>query len=251
MRANSGLLLLAASLVATPVLAADRTEVIPLAFLSATELDQFMTSDTIGTGVGGLRRGKGIDGKDRLDLMPKGISAWAVDARKNAVSVSGSDEAIDQLKKIVRLLDIPARQIRISVRLVELSPAGAAALRARPDAVAGEGVTSATLTSPEDRKPLEGLPALFTTTLQVSNNRKLHLRVPSAAGEDSRRASLVPRVNGDGSITVIATALSNAKPDRDEHHWLFRVSTGQSRVILDAERRAWVITPELLPDPAP
>jgi hypothetical protein len=256
MRRFPALILLAASLSAVPVLAAGRTEVIRLTFLPAAELDQFLTAAPadpqygFGGGLGSPRASKGIDDKDRPDLIPKGIAAWAVDARKNAVSVTGSDEAIGQFKKIVRLLDVPARQIRIAARMVELDPAEVAALRARPETQVGEGVTLTTLTRSEDRKRLEALPALFSTTLQISNNRVLHMRVPSVAGEDSRRASLVPRVNGDSSLTIIASGLIASKPGSKDYPLLLRVSTGQSVVVLDEERRAWLIAPELLPTSA-
>lgn len=252
MRSYPTLFALAAMLIALPAHAADRSEVIPLSYLQAAELDQFLAnggSQTGPFGGGSGLRAKGLGGKDAPSLIPSGIQAWAVDERKNALTVTGDEEAIEQLKRIVRLLDIPARQIRMTVRLVELDPADAKTLRERPDAATRDGVTTLTLTKPADVQPLQERPALLASELQVSNNRMLHLRIPAAAG-DARRASLVPRVNGDGSITLVATALlPGAAPDAAPQ-LLFRMPSGQTGIVVDGDRRAWLITPELLPDPA-
>jgi hypothetical protein len=248
MRSYSTLFALAAMLTALPAHAADRSEVIPLSYLQAAELDQFLANGGSQTGPfgGGPALGaRGLGGNKNRSFIPSGIQAWAVDERKNALTVTGDEEAIEQLKRIVRLLDIPARQIRMTVRLVELDRTDARALRERPEAATREGVTILTLTKPADVKPLQERPALLASQLQVSNNRMLHLRLPAAAGE-ARHASLIPRVNGDGAITLIATALlPGAAPQL-----LFRMPSGQTGVVLEGDRRAWLITPELQPDPA-
>lgn len=257
MRKLSTLLFFAATLVAIPAHAADRTEIIPLAFISAPELDTFLTGGDHrvqydsgkGTQVAAQGTG-GLGGKSAQNLIPKGISAWAADARKNTLSVTGSDEAIDQLKQIVRLLDIPARQVRMTVRLVELDAVTAAALRKHPEVVDRDGVATVMLAKAEDRKLLNARPVVFSTELNVSNNRMLHLRIPGAAAEEAQSASLIPRVNGDGSITVIASALLTKKSDNETPTVVFRIASGQSEVVIDGERRAWLITPELLPDPS-
>lgn len=257
MRKLSTLLFFAATLVALPAHAADRTEVIPLAFISAPELDMFLTGGGFrveyASGLGGqvTARGMGgLGGKSAPDMIPKAISAWAVDARKNTLSVTGSDEAIGQLKQIVRLLDIPARQVRMRVHLVQLDAAAAAALQVRPEVLDRDGMVTLTLTKAEDRKLLEARSALLSTDLNVTNNRMLYLRVPGAAAEEARSASLIPRVNGDGSITVIASALLTKNFDDGKISVVFRVASGQTEVVIDRERRAWMITPELLPDPS-
>lgn len=255
MRTLSALLLLTASLIAFPAPAADRTETIPLKFLSAPELEQWLTlSSSFGRYVGSYR---GIsyqepkpdaDGKRAASMIPEGIDAWVADARKNTLTLTGSREAREQLKQVVRLLDVPARQVRVSVRLLKLEPAQVAELQARPNRVTTGDVTYLPRLDAEDRKSLESRATVLTTTLNVANNRTIFLQIPADAGQPLRQAALTPRVNGDGSVTVIAPGLVLEKPDRGAQALLYRAASGESRLVFDSLDRVWLLTLTVLPD---
>src|SRR5689334_2694698 len=102
-------------ILAIPAVAADRTETIPLRFISVVELERLL--DHAPAAAAAIRN----DGPgDQRGLMPGGISAWTVDATRNRLAVTGSDEAIRELNGIVALLDVPPRQIRLSASVMLL-----------------------------------------------------------------------------------------------------------------------------------
>src|SRR4051812_19236093 len=102
-------------LLASPSWAADKTVLIPLHHVPAIEVERRLT--------GGVQRSRlsGAPGdQDFTSLVPPGIIAWTADERRNSLSVTGSEEGIGSLTRIIELIDVPARHVRLSVRAVRL-----------------------------------------------------------------------------------------------------------------------------------
>ena len=255
-------------LASAPARSADKTERIPLRFIAATELEWFLTD-------GGQRNeAKGLDelkvlpqegGSSKLDviypgfpigrglgLVPPGIGGWAVDTRGNVLSVTGTEEGIEQLKRIIRLLDIPPQRMRLSVRALKADAKVRETLRGDAGIQVGEG--SVWVADQGQRQALEARPSVFSTAMVVSNNRVMHVRHPGEAGEPVVSAMIMPRINGDGSITLIMPLRmlrpGEAKPDAGGFVAFRRIPSGGTVVVLlEKQNLAWVITPEILPDP--
>ena len=87
---------------AVPALAADRTETLVLRHLPAAELERILVRIRHPPPRRERRRSWW-----KRDLS-RGIGAWTVDTERNGLAVTGTREAIRQLKAIVTLVDIPA-----------------------------------------------------------------------------------------------------------------------------------------------
>jgi hypothetical protein len=184
---------LALALAASPILAADKTIVLRLRHYPATDIDRVLLPENFESPV------------------PAGILAWTVDERRNSVSVTGSEAAIREFRKLVRLIDVPKPQVRLAVRMVRIEPSDLRALDLQP-AVGVEplafdtGVAGAsTFLSREQVTALEARPVLRATQMTVSNQQPLHLRWVVGTEMLPALASIVPRVNGDGSVTLMIT----------------------------------------------
>src|SRR5205823_4662058 len=95
-------------------------------------------------------------------VLPDGIWAWTVDERRNAFRVCGSEKGIEELQRLLGLLDVPARSLRVTVRLVPMDAAAVAALKP-PDPVTtgnddGPAIVCAVLGAGQTAA-LEGRPA--------------------------------------------------------------------------------------------
>jgi hypothetical protein len=239
MNRTHALLIVTLALVAVPLRAADRTEVIRPEFIPAGDLERFLTQPDAADQLG-------LRGKSR-DLLPKGITGWAVDVTRNTFSVSGSDEDIEQLKRIIRLIDIPPRRVKVTARLLQLSEAEAAVVRNHPDALKSDQIITLPLLKEADRTAYQAKRALVQASLTVSNNRPAHLRFPATGGADAGVMSVTPRVNGDGTVTVITSGLY-AGDKSGVAISLHRSPSGMARLVLDEHNRAWVLASEILPD---
>lgn len=71
----------------------------------------------IGTGgIGGV--GGGVGNQSGGVLMPQGIEGWHAYEKDNSLIVKGSDEAIAELEEIIRMIDIPEKQVRIEAEFL-------------------------------------------------------------------------------------------------------------------------------------
>ena len=205
------------ALAAAPARSADKTERIPLRFIAAMELEWYLT--------GGGQRNKakrldelevlpqrgGLNDVDiiypgfpvgrGLGLVPPEIGAWAVDTRENVLSVTGTQEGIEQLKRIIRLLDIPPQRIQLTARVLKLDAKALEELKAKREGNIQDGAESVWVADEVQRRALEARPSTFSTRLAVQNNRGMHVRYPGGADEPAVAGMIVARVNGDGSIT--------------------------------------------------
>jgi hypothetical protein len=189
------IVLLAASLPAS----AD-SALIPLHHLRATEVERRLLP--------GEGRTPALDGwvaAERPGLVPTGVTAWTVDERQNAFEVVGSDQAIQAFRQIVQLLDVSAPQVRLDVRVLPLVGGGLPGITAEP-----------LMPTAPDRQPTEfaGAPtrdqlaalerqlALTSSDMTVTSNHPLHLFWARGQDMSAVPASVVPRVNADGTVTL-------------------------------------------------
>jgi type II secretory pathway component GspD/PulD (secretin) len=123
------------------------------------------------------------DAPESSSLLPEGTKSVTADEADKTLVVQGTAQAIEQVKSIVRLLDVPKPRVDLRIRLVRV-------------AFAADGTAKSTTPS-----------APIITS--VENNMRATTRV-----EDQKTTwsvTVVPRINGDGSITVVG-ALSRREP---------------------------------------
>jgi hypothetical protein len=178
------------SLIALPAAAA--TERIPLTFASPTVMVQLLTNTLPSPGSGGLG-GRG--------LLAEGISALAATTSPNALVVDGAPEAIEHLRQIIRLIDIPPRKIRLSVRVF---PKGNIPFDPKNVTIHNDRRTppTAQLSETEVATLLKNAPAPLIQAQVEGNNNEPALFAWTPPGKQRETATVVPRVNGDDSVTV-------------------------------------------------
>lgn len=177
---------------ARPVAApAEITETIPLVFVPAAEVEQVLI------GQPGSRDGK----PSSQALLPPTLRGLSVDPSRNSLTLVGDRAGIDAVKGIIRLLDVPARRLNIELRFVRL-PGGADA-----QGPAWRPVED------EELRDLEARPTVQVWTMPAVNNHAVTFRVP--VGQDNLK-QLTPRLNGDGTITlIVGRARAAEKPATD------------------------------------
>ncbi len=72
-------------------------------------------------GFGQSGGGMGGGGYGMTDLLPAGVSAPMAYDIENAVIISGTREGIDQFRELVKLMDIPPKQVLITAEFLEVS----------------------------------------------------------------------------------------------------------------------------------
>ena len=182
----------------------NRTERIPLRFVTVAEAEGIFAPPKLQEGQGGLGPGAA------LGALPAGVVAIASDAAGKGLIVTGSRKGLEDLRQIVRLLDIPARPVRLTVKALTPDASLREELKSEvvPTTFRG-GATGQVLIVEVGVKQLDGLVekarkrngVLLETVLDTANNRRAHLFVPRA-GAEPRKFTLLPRVNGDSSITL-------------------------------------------------
>lgn len=173
----------------------DRTETIGLAFISATDVEQAFQERPLSARAARPR-----------SLMPAGVQAWSVDVRSNTVTVTGEPAGIEAFKEIVRLLDVTPRHLSLEVRFVPLdTPAKS------------DGALYSSL-SDEEASGLAERSSSRAWRLPTSNNHPVHFQAPMLGpGEPEVAQDVTPRINGDGTITVIVSArIPTASPVRKD-----------------------------------
>ena len=124
-------------------------------------------------------------------LLPPGIVSLAPDDVARVLRVQGTPAGVSALREMVRLLDVPRAPVRLSLRLVREQVGDA--IDARSDVRGGFLRTLATAEATTGN----GVPVPVT------------LRAP-AVGDVI--AVIVPRINGDGSVTLSVTLALDVQP---------------------------------------
>jgi len=219
-------------LLAAPSWAADKTVMIRLRHVPAIEVERNLARGAFRSGVVGEPRDQ-----DYSSLVPPGITAWTVNDRGNALSVTGSEEAIRSLTRIIHLIDVPTRHVRLSVRVVRLDAADLVWLKAEPlpGSLPGKQPADswASLTG-NQAASLEAREALAATEMSVTSNLPLHLLWPGNLNQPPEPAAVQPRVNGDGTVTLFLPRSGHASslmPVAGETLVVRRVAPGQGVVL--------------------
>lgn len=101
------------------------------------------------------------------DVVPTDTKIIA-DARTNSIILQGTDETIAKAKAMIRALDIPAPQVLIEVRMIELSPTANSNLSFFYNLNGGKTSSSYSSTGTTVTfDPLENLTGLFNAQLQA------------------------------------------------------------------------------------
>jgi hypothetical protein len=151
-------------------------------------------------GAASPRPGEGGLGGTAVALIPPGLTSWTADTIHNTLVVTGPKDAVARLKDVIRLLDVPARAVKLEVRTMhKTAPLGDGGAAAAP---AGSGLIEVRTVPAAE---VEGIPAsdLLGQPLPatVLNNHTLMFRLPGREG--SAPLEITPRVNGDGTITLL------------------------------------------------
>jgi hypothetical protein len=187
-------------LLASSARAAEKTVLIPLHHVQASMFERYlMPGEERSAFPGGVVRGQSHS------LVPDEITAWTIDARRNALSVTGSEDGIADLKRIIELIDVPTGRVRLSVKVVRLDPQDMNHLNTErlPPLLPGGEPTDfvAALTEPQAAS-FGSREALAAAELTVASNFPLHFAWPGNANQRSQPTEVLPRVNGDGTVTL-------------------------------------------------
>lgn len=193
--------LLTALLPAATVLAADRTETYTLKHFPAAALVDRPLFQPGGRPLDGFEA-RPVSAEAALFPgvpLPAGVTAWTIDAARNLIRVTASDVGHEALRQILRLLDVPPRQIMLEVRVLDPTPELLEALPAEP-------VGTKAIAHVLPGEFAAGAVAAAGTRLPVNNNAPLRLRWPAAGARPAGWTQVLPRLNGDGTITLFVTA---------------------------------------------
>jgi type II secretory pathway component GspD/PulD (secretin) len=117
----------------------------------------------LGGGLGGGFGGGAVEGLNGRNLVPDGIEAILGYRSDNSLIVRGTSEATAALRRLINLLDVPAKQVRVRLTVGHLTSEG-------------QGTNGG--------------------TLQLSD------ALSNAADGGRLSVAVTPRINGDGSISL-------------------------------------------------
>lgn len=166
------------------------TEKVRLQYLRASELARDLVAGAVAES-----RTQGGEVRLRVLELPPGVEGLVPDDDRNTLTVRGSASAVADVKRLLRALDVPPRQITLNIRLLSY--------RFTEQGAAEE---PRTLQSPIV-STLHRVPA----SLSVGDAKK------------GMKIDLLPRINGDGSITVLITMAEwGSVPDRQNRVTVLR-----------------------------
>jgi hypothetical protein len=168
--------------------------------------------------------------------MPPGIVALAADSAGGSLVISGEEAAINQVKSLIRILDVPPTRVAVSLYLLRVDAAALAGLPPLDQPPNGEAprVRVGSLGPQPLATLLQRAAVVDHLELTTGNNRPVRLFWrPSPAWQP---VSVTPRVNGDGSITTLVpfrlTGTAEGKPVSEDVTALRRLSGSQALVAV-------------------
>jgi len=172
------------------------------------------------------------------DPLPRGLTGWTVDPDRNMVFAQGTPEALEGLERLIRLFDVAPTRVTFRITPIPADPAGLGALTPLDEREDGPRL----LPLGEDAAALrfrQAVPLGPTWELAVVNNRPLYLRDPAGP-----RAALLPRVNGDRTITLMGIrpgASPTARPDGlpGSLATIRRVASGDLLLLAEPGKATW------------
>lgn len=228
------LLVVACLLPASSGLADVISESIRLRHISPIELEQL------------LLPASGDDRPAVRRLLPAGIRAMT--AGRDRLEVVGTREAVDAVKSIVRLVDLPARRIRLRACVLAPPDEELAGLNLRQYSVDIPGTARvveagrfAVLGDPVALALLARSAVALDVTTAADNNRSVRL-FPVQGNAPPAPLVLIPRLNGDGSITLLRQTAAGRLPTGA------RCRPGEWQLALPSEGPTLLVRMDLLPD---
>jgi hypothetical protein len=229
-------------LAAAPAAGADRSEVIRLEHAAAADVLATL-----------IPEGSKLNEAGRVGLIPAGLSGLSISSAK-ALSVSGTGEAIRKLRELIRLVDIPRQIVRLRVWLIEgAKPEGLA-----QDVAVGQSDGGVFYVAVMDEPARQALLAGARRThlqaeLECGNNGTARLFRPGADPRDATFAAVTPRINGDGTVTLLVPLKGALVPPANEAGptVLRRLPSGGTMLVAPREGGlALVVSVEVLPPQA-
>lgn len=160
----------------------------------------------------------GIDKVKVIEFqIPAGIDKVEAIEDQNCLLVCGTKEAVKELKQLVDLLDVPLKELELDVALYKVDADTLNTLNPRSvsaSPIALSRPSSAIVVTEREKKILDE--AIATGRAQMLKKEKLRTLNNRAVCMESQlpnsiatlittfKISLVPTVNGDGTITVLA-----------------------------------------------
>jgi len=217
-------------LLATPFREAADTVLVPLHHLPVTEVERQLLPGEEHAPLPGALAARAERG-----LIPAGVTAWTADERRNAFEVTGTDEGIQSFRQIIRLLDVPARQVRLSLRVLPLvagSLHGLSAVPVPPGTPGWHPSDSFAMANRDQLAVLERQAALSSSEMTVTSSHPLHLLWGEPQNHPPAPATVLPRVNGDGTVTLLLSPPGPSSAGREGVMVLRHVAPGQGAVVL-------------------
>jgi len=199
-------------------------------------------------------------------LLPNGIDSLAPAGYKSKqLVVSGTKEAISELRRLIALLDVKLPRVAVEVTYVVGPPAGA---RESPAVKAGGQISGEGKVADDPlhtmKLPSGAVP--FHTEVEAQDNYPALVVLPEQGGLPQYFLAVCPRVNGDGTITVSLRLSRTDKPpalfeERGRAAWVASTALGMVRVK-DAEtlgkvfdlagaKATVLVTPRIIAEDAP
>jgi hypothetical protein len=242
--------LLLALFVAVPVLAEPRSETIHLDYLAPDIARAMLFANTTAQSV------KNPDAVDTQRgfrfLLPDGISAIAANPLDHTLTVAGEPDAIQQVKRILRLLDVPPRRVRLSAEVHRLKPGSKLPVKTAVSVVTGRTAAVSVCENLTDEQVGQLRAASEARLLDVSIdsiNREPIFVFPRRAKEAKPAAVvLLAGVNGDGTISLKIGGKEFESADGMPGLVSGKSQPGSRCLLMNGESEAWIIHAEILPD---
>jgi hypothetical protein len=244
-------------------------EVIPIRYRSAVEVERILVSSATqrpdrpphGRMLGQFDIGLVPAADGRPLRVFDGLIALTADEEHNTLTVVGDAETVEEVRSVIRFLDIPTTKILIDVRTVPASDAAVQATEAGSlkftEMVPETTLRWVAVPGEKEAAALAATPAATRFLLETPNNHPVRLRWSGQAKADWPGTTLTPRINGDGSVTVFigvgqAPPLTESGGERNSLYVLRRIRPGQTIVVVpgSADEALVVTVRELLPPTA-
>lgn len=210
---------------------ANRTQRFALKYLSAVEVEQLLLPSLVPAAI---EAGGGLSPKAKPGVLPAGIVAFAADPQTASLAATGTPDALNQLQKIIRLLDIPRRRINWSITAItQDDKLRAAAALPELDNLEAERIVR----DAETRGLLQ-----YRSELAGANSQPVRLLTRNGV-DDRGFISLQARVNGDQTITLLLQG-SDSKLSLAR-----RVPSNSSVLLAPKGDTALLVRVQLLPPP--
>ena len=209
----------AALLAALPVTGGERTETIRLKYVTPGEVEVLLASHShnLGGGADWPYQFEESYPRPGPHLVPEGVSGWQPDAQRNSLRVSGTADGIRQFKALIRSVDLPPAQLKVTVRVLRLTDA---ALReAAPELFRDDEIVvgwrserynfahwGVECLSDSALKRLQALPEQSRRDFSVVCNRPFFTLLPRAHDPGLKLVSIVARYNADRSVSFMLPA---------------------------------------------